>query len=142
MNEMTQREFLFDDREETAEPARMEIEKMAHKDASELIWYGDAAAVLAFAAAMDIRQQIDAAMDAYNRSAAGNPMIIPFRCAEEFVVDPGIRAAIAGTYNDKWSGRSPSYAEALAARPMHPRKPMTRTMSEAYKHAIASRLRQ
>jgi hypothetical protein len=137
---MTQREFLFEDKEEPAEPVGMDIEKMARKDASELLWHGDAADVLAFATAMGVRPQIDTAMDAYNRSASGNPMIIPFRCAEEFVVDPGVRAAIAGTYNDKRNGRLPSYGEALATRPIRPRKPMTRTLGEAFRHRIGGTL--
>lgn len=115
---------------------------MTRKDASELVWHGDAAAALAFAAAMGVRQQIDAAMDAYNRSASGNPMIIPFTTAEEFINDPAVRAAIVGAYNDKRGGRSASYAEALSQRPMHPRKPKMRTMSEAFRYAVALRLTQ
>lgn len=142
MNEMTQREFLFDDREKPAEPTATDIEKMARKDVSHLIWHGDGAAVLAFATAMGIRPQIEAAMNAYNAGVVSNPMIIPFRCAEEFVVDPGVRASIAGTYNDKYSGRSDSYAEALSTRSMHPQKPAMRRMGEAFRHAVASRLRQ
>lgn len=142
MAEMTQREFLFDDREDPVEPAPMDIEKMARKDASDMLWNRDAATVLAFATAMGVRPQIDAAMDAYNRSAASNPMIIPFANAEEFIVDPGVRAALAGAYNDKRGGRSPSYGEALSTRSMHPRKPAMRTMGEAFRHAVASRLRQ
>lgn len=142
MAEMTHREFLFDDMHEAAGPVAMDIERMARKDASDLLWHGDAEAVLAFATAMGVRPQIDAAMDAYNRSAAGNPMIIAFESAETFVVDPGVRAALAGAYNDKRGGRSPSYAEALAAHPMHPRKPNTRTMGEAFRHAVASRLKR
>lgn len=142
MSEMTQREFHFDDREEPTEPAGMDIGTMARKDASDLLWHGDPAAVLAFATAMGVRPQIDVAMDTYNASASANPMIIPFMTAEKFVDDPAVRAAIAGAYNDKRGGRSATYGEALSMRPMHPRDPKMRTLGEAFRYTLASRLRQ
>lgn len=137
---MTQREFAFDDGKESAEPAVMDIEKMTRKDASEVMWHGDAAALLAFATAMGIRREIDAAMDAYNRSTAEDPMIVAFANAEEFVVDQGVRAAIAATYNAKRNGRSPSYGDALAMNPMRPRKPKMRTISEALRFLQARKM--
>lgn len=136
MIEMTHREFLFDDMDEPATAASFDIEKMPRREASALLWDGDAEKVLAFAAAMDVRPQLDAAMDAYNAGIVGSPMVIPFGSTDQFIVDPAIRAALAGAYNDKRNGRYETYAQALHARRLSPRKPPMRGIGEAFRHRL------
>ncbi len=130
---MDAQRHLFDE----AETPALDIETMPRRQASDLLWDGDGGSVLAFAAAMDVRPQIDAAMDAYNAGIQGCHMAIPFGSTDAFIVDPGIRAALAGAYNDKRSGRFETYAEALRTRILSPRKPPMRSMAEAFRHRMA-----
>ena len=110
-----------------------DVDGMARKHASDVLGHGEPGALLAFASAMGVRGQLDAAMDAYNAGIAGNAFAIPYASIETFAADPGVRAALAAAYNDKRNGRSATYADALAGRRIEPRKPPMRGMGEAFR---------